>query len=304
LKKTFYSNGKLLLTGEYTVLDGATALALPTKQGQYLDVEPTKRETFLWTALDANGTVWLEEELSFSSVRKNTQLHKNHDANTLIGILHEAHKANPELLKEATGFAVTTRLTFPRQWGLGTSSTLINNIAQWFGIDAFALLTKSFGGSGYDIACAQNDTAICYQLENGHPIVVSAPFHPSFANSLYFVYLNQKQNSRAAIAAYRERRTALEDTIERITELTEDILKAKGLQTFAVLLEEHENLMSAILGLPTVKQNLFPDFNGTLKSLGAWGGDFILAVTQEDPTTYFNAKGYNTVIPYAEMILS
>jgi hypothetical protein len=134
--------------------------------------------------------------------------------------------------------------------------------------------------------------------------VVSAPFHPSFANSLYFVYLNQKQNSRAAIAAYRERRTALEDTIERITELTEDILKAKGVQTFAVLLEEHENLMSAILGLPTVKQNLFPDFNGILKSLGAWGGDFILAVTQEDPTTYFNAKGYNTVIPYAEMILS
>jgi mevalonate kinase len=110
LKKTFYSNGKLLLTGEYTVLDGATALALPTKQGQYLDVEPTKRETFLWTALDANGTVWLEEELSFSSVRKNTQLHKNHDANTLIGILHEAHKANPELLKEATGFTVTTRV--------------------------------------------------------------------------------------------------------------------------------------------------------------------------------------------------
>jgi mevalonate kinase len=27
----FYSNGKLLLTGEYLVLDGAKSLALPTK---------------------------------------------------------------------------------------------------------------------------------------------------------------------------------------------------------------------------------------------------------------------------------
>ena len=32
--QTFYSNGKLLITGEYVVLDGAKALALPTKFGQ------------------------------------------------------------------------------------------------------------------------------------------------------------------------------------------------------------------------------------------------------------------------------
>jgi len=31
---SFYSNGKLLITGEYLVLDGAKALALPTKYGQ------------------------------------------------------------------------------------------------------------------------------------------------------------------------------------------------------------------------------------------------------------------------------
>ena len=39
MEKTFYSNGKLLITGEYLVLDGAKALALPTKYGQYLTVE-------------------------------------------------------------------------------------------------------------------------------------------------------------------------------------------------------------------------------------------------------------------------
>jgi hypothetical protein len=31
-KKKFYSNGKLLITGEYLVLDGAKAFALPTKK--------------------------------------------------------------------------------------------------------------------------------------------------------------------------------------------------------------------------------------------------------------------------------
>ena len=34
----FYSHGKLLLTGEYLVLDGALALAVPCKLGQSLTV--------------------------------------------------------------------------------------------------------------------------------------------------------------------------------------------------------------------------------------------------------------------------
>jgi hypothetical protein len=52
---------------------------------------------------------------------------------------------------------------------LGTSSTLINNIAQWFGIDAYELLWKSFGGSGYDIASAQHNKPIVYQLQRANP---------------------------------------------------------------------------------------------------------------------------------------
>jgi hypothetical protein len=62
---------------------------------------------------------------------------------------------------------ISTQLTFPRQWGLGTS-TLIN-IAQWTQINAFTLLKSSFGGSGYDIACAQNDEPIIYQIVDQEP---------------------------------------------------------------------------------------------------------------------------------------
>ena len=36
----FYSNGKLLISGEYFVLDGAKCLALPCKKGQLLKIKP------------------------------------------------------------------------------------------------------------------------------------------------------------------------------------------------------------------------------------------------------------------------
>ena len=73
------------------------------------------------------------------------------------------------------------------------SSTLINNIAQWLQIDAFELLRKSFGGSGYDIACAQNNTPITYSIVNRIPKVEQLTFEPEFAKNIYFVYLNSFQ---------------------------------------------------------------------------------------------------------------
>ena len=61
--------------------------------------------------------------------------------------------------------------------------------------------------------------------------------------------------------------------------------------------------MSEILEMQTVKEALFPDFRGVVKSLGAWGGDFVLAVSRENPTEYFRNRGYDTVVPFSEMIL-
>ena len=303
LKKTFYSNGKLLITGEYTVLDGAKALALPTKFGQSLEVEASVGNLIQWTSLDADGSVWLTAEVSLDAVTNNIPNGISAEADTLIKILHHAHTANPEVLLNARGFEVTTKLTFPRQWGLGTSSTLINNIAQWFCIDAYKLLADSFGGSGYDIACAQHDTPIIYSLDKGKPVESPVTFNPAFADKLWFVYLNQKQNSREAIAAYRERRNDIAPIISRIDTLTNDAVLARDLSTFASALEKHEALMAGIAGIAPIQEKLFPDFNGILKSLGAWGGDFILAAAEDNPTAYFKEKGYKTVIAYRDMIL-
>jgi len=301
LKKTFYSNGKLFLMGEYTVLDGALAFAVPTKSGQSLEVAALADNIVKWTSLDADGSVWLEVEVSIEDIISNKQSAASAEANTLIKILHEAHTANPEIL--TSGFEVTTKLTFQRNWGLGTSSTLINNVAQWFGIDAYALLANTFGGSGYDIACAQNDTPIIYRVADGAVEVTPVSFNPDFINNIWFVYLNQKQNSRDAIAAYKQRQFDKQMLVSRIDILVTQLATAQDMQSFASALEKQEALLGGVLGIAPVQEKLFPDFKGIVKSLGAWGGDFVMAVTEENPTEYFKQKGYETVVAWRDMVL-
>ena len=304
MKKTFYSNGKLLITGEYVVLDGAKALALPTKFGQNLIVEESNNNLIHWKSYDHDGSVWFEETISFISIIEKEKFAEIHNIkNTLIEILHEAYKLNSNFLTDANGYRITTKLTFPKFWGLGTSSTLINNIAQWLEIDAYILLKNSFGGSGYDLACAQNDSAILYQLIEDRPVVETIDFHPDFTNKIYFVYLNKKQSSKEAIASYLEKQGIIANTIIKINAITTTVAHSNEAKEFALALQKHEIEMSKILDLLTVQEALFEDFDGVVKSLGAWGGDFVLAISKENPTNYFKERGYTIVIPYSEMIL-
>jgi len=304
LKKTFYSNGKLLITGEYVVLDGAIALALPTKYGQNLIIEEGENQIISWKSFDADGSIWFESNIPFSSIIRKERFDDGLTIkNTLIEILHEAYLMNPDFITNSNGYTITTALTFPKFWGLGTSSTLINNIAQWLEIDAFTLLRKSFGGSGYDIACAQNDSAILYQLVDENPITTLVNFTPSFTDKIHFVYLNRKQNSKAAIASYYSNHGNIRKTIPVINKITHAVVEATEPKIFANALQNHEIEMSTILEMQTVKEALFNDFHGTIKSLGAWGGDFVMVISKEDPKAYFKAKGYDIIIPYHEMIL-
>ena len=303
MEKTFYSNGKLLITGEYLVLDGAKALALPTKYGQYLKVGSGKNREILWTSFDKDKSIWFQEIISFSEIIKYKKTGNQSVKSTLIEILHEAFLLNPKFLNSSKGYSISTELTFPKFWGLGTSSTLINNIAQWLEINAFELLKNSFGGSGYDIACAQNNLPIFYQIIDGKPEVEIVNFNPDFFENLYFVYLNQKQSSKTAIASYYKKQNNLSAVIPEINKITVEIAEAIPVEKFQELLQKHENIMSDILEIPTVKNSLFSDFNGTVKSLGAWGGDFVLVVSNENPTAYFKAKGFETIIAFSDMIL-
>ena len=305
MKKEFYSNGKLLLTGEYLVLDGAKGFALPTKFGQNLIVENGGNQEITWKSYDFDGNLWFEDCISFEEISIEKLTEKTASVrDTLLAILREAYILNPDYIINSEGYCVTTTLTFPRNWGLGTSSTLINNIAQWIKIDAFVLLKNSFGGSGYDIACAQNNFPVLYHLENGKPIVEKVTFDPQFAKNLFFVYLDKKQNSKSAIASYYKNvKRDLAKIISENDDITAEVLNAKNHLEFALALQKHEDKMSTVLERKTIKESLFPDFNGSIKSLGAWGGDFVLAVSEENPTSYFERKGYKTIVSYKEMIL-
>jgi len=244
MNSTFYSNGKLLLTGEYGVLDGALSLAIPTKYGQLLSVKKNNTATINWTSVDEEGKTWFQSEFSIRT-----------------------------------------------------------NIADWAQVDAYTLLWNSFSGSAYDIACAKHNYPITYKLHKGKPEVTKLAFDPPFKDQLYFIYLNKKQNSREGIAKYKSITLDKTDLLKTLSELTLQIAKCTHKVDFNTLLTKHENLLSSYLQIPTQKESLFPDFTGAIKSLGAWGGDFILATGTPREMRYFKRKGYFTMIPYQEMVL-
>ena len=301
----FKSNGKLLLTGEYVVLDGALALAIPTKYGQSLEIKRIKNLNINWTSLDNQNNIWFETSLPIKNINKDAlnSIKPSNPTQRLLQILTAAKLLNPQFLEEQTGLEVTTVLDFPQNWGLGTSSTLINNIALWANVNPYKLLELTFGGSGYDIACAQHNTPITYQLKNKSQEATPVNFNPPFKDKLYFVYLNKKQNSRDGIANYKALKPLDTEVINNINAITLQTITNTDFNTFNQLIEQHEHIIAQVTKQNTVKQLLFPDFNGAIKSLGAWGGDFILVSSKINPKIYFNNKGYNTVIPYSEMTL-
>ena len=292
------------------MLEGASALAVPTKFGQDLSVEKIKEPQLIWGSFTNTGDCWFEAVFELPKLRLVQATFKSDSdgsadfiAETLQDILLESRKLNPEFLKSEHGFQVKTNLTFPRDWGLGTSSTLINNIAQWAKVDAFQLLWNSFSGSGYDIANAKYNSPILYEVKNQKSVIKKVDFTPSFSDQLFFVHLNKKQDSKDGIARFKEKREKTNNEIQLVSEISRQLVKQQKLSEFEKLIHEHEKIISSIIELPTVKESIFPDYFGTLKSLGAWGGDFILATGNKDTPQYFKTKGYTTILRYSDMVL-
>jgi mevalonate kinase len=299
-KLFFRSNGKLLITSEYLVLDGAEALALPTKKGQALSVETVGGNNLIWKSYTVNGNIWFECELNNSLeiiYSNNVKI-----AETLVTFLKVASILNPSFQNEIKGVMIETHLEFDRSWGLGSSSTLISNIAQWAQVDPFQLQQETFPGSGYDIACALSKSPIIYRVVNRDVSYLTVFFFPSFYDEIFFVHLNKKQNSREGIDTYNNSGKDKSESIKLASDFTDKFINCSNASSFRNLMAQHETMVSNIIGQQTVKQKLFPDFKGSIKSLGAWGGDFVMVVGK-NAKSYFSKKGYNTIIPFKDMIL-
>ena len=310
LKHSFYSNGKLLLTGEYIVLDGAKALAVPTKYGQSLTIEIIDEPFLKWKSINKNGRLWFENSFSPNDISISAVNPANSDgiSQRLLQILNAATQLNPDFLVTAftnkKGLLATSKLDFPKNWGLGSSSTLLNNIAQWATIDAFKLSKATFGGSGYDIACAQHNRPIVYTLNSKNHTINTINFDPLFKSQLFFVHLNKKQDSRVSIKTYQDNKSHITIYLSEINRITDHLIKTTTLNDFEHLLYKHELLIGKLTNQIPIKEQLFSDYKNAIKSLGGWGGDFILVTGDESYVkSYFKQKGFETILPYDNMVL-
>lgn len=306
-EQSFFSCGKFLITSEYFVLDGAIGLALPTQQGQRLTVSTLDSETFSlqWNSYDANNHVWLSAVFLQQHFENEFTAFENKEINTLLHILKEAKKLNATFLASPAIIEVNTHLDFPNNWGLGSSATLINNIANWAQVNPFLLLENTFGGSGYDIAVAQAQHAITFQRKNNQPLIEKTKLNWPFLDQLFFVHLKKKQNSREGIAHYKQIPIDKHAVSLHLNEITQQLILADNLATFENLLNQHEALIANSLQLQEAKQLYFADYWGSIKSLGAWGGDFVLATSNrsiDETTKYFAEKGFFTVLKYSQII--
>lgn len=309
MERSYYAHGKVLLTGEYLVMQGALAMALPSKLGQHLHMKQTaeKDNTLHWLSKNADGSVWADMQFEKENLRMIYADAPKEVSDTLQNILREVRKRNPAFVRNAETTEIITELEFDRNWGLGSSSTLIYNIAQAAHIDPFDLHAACFNGSGYDIACAKTNGPILYRIDDEGRIFDSVYFHPPAKENMLFVYLGNKQNSQDAVTQFNADKKKYKEEVEIISEISEAILFCDAFADFMQLLDEHEEVMQFVLQTEKIKTERFPDFPGVIKSLGAWGGDFVLAASDMDPKdmrSYFSKKGLTTMLSYDEMVLS
>lgn len=304
--KKFHGNGKLMLFGEYAVLDGARSLAIPTKRGQSMEVKPHRGSDLIWECYDHNGELWFEAQISlydFSSIRTSDEATSKHIQKLLKG----AVRYNTEFLNNWNGFKVIHRLDFPRNWGLGSSSTVIYNLASWADVNPFHLHFFTSNGSGYDIACAGAEGPLVYQVTDDELSYTEIDFAPHFIDNLYFIHLGKKQSSPEGIKHFMKSAKGRKSLANKITALTDRAIQATKLDEFQAIMDEHEELLSGALQMPTVKSQYFNDFEGSIKSLGAWGGDFIMAattMTSAEVISYFRDLDYSDIYSYNEMSLA
>ena len=297
----FKSNGKILLTSEYLVLDGAKAIALPSKLTQDLYVEQCDKEIIEWQGIDEKGNVWYEENFYLKNNELVYSAEKNNTSEKLLLLFNHILKTRE--VKDILGNKFSTKLNFKREWGLGTSSTFVNNLAKWANIDPYRLLFSAFKGSGYDIACCDVNNPIIFEKKQNSINVENITFNPPFIENIYLIHLDKKQNTQTSITNYLRNKSEKNDLIKRINLISEEMLQCKNLNHFEDLIVEHESIISQAISQEPIQKLTFNDYNlGKIKSLGAWGGDFILVTSKNNDLSYFNNKGFETILKLSDLV--
>ena len=297
----FKSNGKLLITSEYLVMKGAMALAIPAKLDQELNVISTNSDFVNWKSFNKDNQIWYEEKFFLDKGTLIYHGEKNKMSDLIVRLFDYIHKFNnPE---KSIGNEFIWKINFNINWGLGSSSTLINNLSKWAKVNPYKLLFSVFNGSGYDIACCDKSNPIIFQKKDDYLSVSDTTFNHNFLNNLFLIFLNKKQDTQKSVQNFLETDQSLSEGINQINEIVHEIENVKDITTFESLIERHEKIIANILQMPTIQNDKFPDYNnGVIKSLGSWGGDFVLATGDEKSVDYFEEKGFNTIRKISDLL--
>jgi mevalonate kinase len=299
-----FAHGKLLLTSEYLVVKGAKALAVPTKMGQHLELKESSGSELNWKSLDHEGNEWFSAQfdlMSFDCMKTTDE----EIAGRLRKMLRAVCNDNSDFLSKWKKYRVTTRLDFPRDWGLGTSSTLIYLLSTWAEANPYFVYFDLFEGSGYDVACANAEGPLVYQFTGDNIHLESCGWKPGYLDKLYIIHLGQKQDTSTSLREFLKLKVNKTDLKEG-TELTEAFLHARSLSQLEKCVGEHESLLSTILKKPTIKEDRFSDYWGQVKSLGAWGGDMALVTSNKadaETKEYFSKKGISIFEKFEDFVL-
>lgn len=304
MENQFYAKGKLLFTAEFMILHGAKALAVPLNRGQSLTLQPKHIAGRLRWVAKYGFITWFDTTLKLPEMSILSSSSQARSEN-LVFMLQQLQEIHPGFDRELAENDVVTDLEFDPAFGFGSSSTLTSLLAQWAEIDPLQLHFRISKGSGYDVACAGSDTALLYQVINEMPVAEPVEFNPPFADQMWLVYLGHKQDSAQSVAAFLERYKPKQEDIDRFSGLTCSFLNAADTNELGEVITEHEKRLAAILDIPPVGETIFPDLDGYAKSLGAWGGDFVLLVTdwsEKKLSDYLQAKGIHQWFAFNELI--
>lgn len=297
--RTIRCSGKLMLTGEYLVLDGARTWAVPTRYGQSLAALPSQDAGLQWKSADHQDEIWFEANWDSNGELKHAT--DEQVAKTLHSLLHYAKEMGEDPFN---GWMASIKTEFPSNWGLGSSSSLLAAIAHWRNVDPHKMFDACLTGSGYDVAVAYSNRGTVYQKKGSEREILHTDHEPPFSDHIFFVYSGQKQNSAKEVKSYakidlNKRR----DAISSIDQITRTFLTTSDLKVFQQAVRDHDKIIGSILERET-KNDELRDIEGSMKHLGAWGGDFfMLATDSEKDLDRIRDHGFDTVLNWEEVIL-
>nr|MBM3931420.1 hypothetical protein [Sphingomonadales bacterium] len=324
------------MSGEYVVLDGATAFGLASRMGQSMSVfRGSEPGCLRWTALDHLHNPWLQAnyrildgqwsvgEVSDKAAEASSILQNWLQAAwTLMakpgeGSVSGYEGASWNDILHTEGLTVQTQLDFARSWGLGSSSTALALLAQWLGVDARRLYALTTNGSGYDLEVAMQNSSILYRLPEGRaipnspspaplePIVQPIAYRSPQGGALWLVDPGGKQISAKEVVRYRNLDTNQRMAhVEEISSLSIALATCQDVTMMLDFFEQHDAVLEKLLGQPCLQRSAGNGFPGRLKSLGAWGGDLFLAVSPcpEDALHWLENQANWSIYPFEQLV--